>query len=434
MPSKDKPCQHKVLQLEPSPFAPLAGYSQPSHAALASQIKGPKETVTRTFPAPLVLPHDELNYDPDEPPQSIDEWVKGETRNQMSKQEKTLYVARVPEIGPEVDFMNEWRLPRINATQGEQVINDLQSPETFLFVDYLKAFYAGMTVKEAPMNLAWTTWDKKSRLSRKVNVPKYIGLSHNSSKTRVRVRRTPDGVFDAQLNLDDILDTLIETLPSDAYAIVLLVDHDIYESEEDDFCCGRAYGGSRVAVVQTARYNPILDVHAGLDRSHMWPLSHCKDFVDTLCAVEDVEPRRPSSAQTKRSAEGPMRRAVDAAASFVTEGQQAHSVRALWFSRLARTVSHELGHCLGMAHCSYHACNMQGTANMKEDVRQPPYLCPVCEAKVGHAVVRELRGSKEEALSVWMCWLGASGYGCTNVERSQWLARGKDEKTVDAIP
>ena len=205
-----------------------------------------------------------------------------------------------------------------------------------------------------------------------------------------------------QLNLDDILDALIGTLPGDAYAIVLLVDHDIYESEDDDFCCGRAYGGSRVSVVQTARYNPALDVHEGLNRSHMWPLSHCKDFVDALCAVEDVEPRRPSAAQVKRSAVGPMRRAVDAAAAFASGEPHAQSARALWFSRLARTVSHELGHCLGVAHCPSFACNMQGTANMKEDIRQPPYLCPMCEAKVGHAVVKELRGGKDDAQKIWV--------------------------------
>jgi archaemetzincin len=30
---------------------------------------------------------------------------------------------------------------------------------------------------------------------------------------------------------------------------------------------------------------------------------------------------------------------------------------------------------------------------MKEDARQPPYLCPVCVAKLGWAVCVELRGS-----------------------------------------
>jgi archaemetzincin len=35
---------------------------------------------------------------------------------------------------------------------------------------------------------------------------------------------------------------------------------------------------------------------------------------------------------------------------------------------------------------------MQGTASIAEDVRQPPYLCPVCLAKVAYAIGVELRG------------------------------------------
>jgi archaemetzincin len=58
----------------------------------------------------------------------------------------------------------------------------------------------------------------------------------------------------------------------------------------------------------------------------------------------------------------------------------------LWFSRVARTVAHEVGHCFCLGHCSYYACSMQGTAGMAEDLRQPPYLCLVCLAKLTRAV------------------------------------------------
>jgi len=57
---------------------------------------------------------------------------------------------------------------------------------------------------------------------------------------------------------------------------------------------------------------------------------------------------------------------------------------------------HELGHCMGMDHCVYYACNMQGTAGMKEDGRQPPYLCPVCLGKVSYAIACELQQGNEE--------------------------------------
>jgi archaemetzincin len=402
--SQKKQCQHKVLQLEPSPFAPLAGYAQPSHAALTSQAKAPKGTITQTFPAPLVLPHDELNYDPDDPPQTTREWAQAETRNKMTKERHTLYVARVPEISTEANFMHEWSRPQISPPQegGQTPTAIPPSPPTSHFIDYLSAFYTHMPIKQTATPFTWTTWTSSTQPNRKCAIPKYIALSHGSSKTRVRVRRAPDGVFAAQLNLDDILDALIASLPADAYAVVLLVDHDMYESADDAFCCGRAYGGSRVAVVQTPRYDPTLDAQEGLDTTHMWPLSHCKDFVDALCAVEDVVPRRAGAVQTRRSKDGAVRCAVDAAAGFVGEGGSEEGRSALWFSRLARTVAHELGHCLGIAHCSYYACSMQGTAGMAEDVRQPPYLCPVCEEKVGHAIVRELQGGRDEEVREWV--------------------------------
>jgi archaemetzincin len=96
-----------------------------------------------------------------------------------------------------------------------------------------------------------------------------------------------------------------------------------------------------------------------------------------------------------------MRAAINAAIADPTFGQDTKSTSGVWFSRLARTVSHELGHCFGMAHCVYYACDMQSAASMREDVRQPPYLCPICEAKVAHAVVGELHGSLNEEKRTW---------------------------------
>ncbi len=63
-----------------------------------------------------------------------------------------------------------------------------------------------------------------------------------------------------------------------------------------------------------------------------------------------------------------------------------HSPTGLWLSRMARTVAHEVGHCFCIAHCSYYACVMQGTAGIAEDMRQPPYLCLVCLTKLTRAI------------------------------------------------
>lgn len=118
--------------------------------------------------------------------------------------------------------------------------------------------------------------------------PSYIALTSTSPPiaTRIRTRHLPASSsslpYPTQLNLNDLLDHAISILPSDAYALLLLVQHDLYEDDDDDFCVGRAYGGSRVAVVSCARYRPELDGHAGVDVSggHCWPGSHCERFVE----------------------------------------------------------------------------------------------------------------------------------------------------------
>lgn len=426
--SKSKePCQHKVLQLDPSPFAPLAGYTQPTAqkraAGLTKSGRAAKTAVLewkQTFPAPLVLPHDELNYDPDDPPQSLNEWLHMPSRNSMNPQHgrDSLYIARVPTINQEVSFMRDWTKPLVDPSAQAE---DISSSDASFFVEYLTSFYHGLTVKLLPTPLAWTTWGPKSSLPRrKVNLPKYIGLVHGTECTRIRVRSAPDGAFAAQLDLNDIIDAAIAMLPDDAYALCLLVDHDMYESEDDDFCCGRAYGGSRVAVVQTARYKRLLDLREGIDQSHMWPLSHCKSFVDELCEVEDVPPKPATTKQVALSRDGAMRAAIDAATGTAVQDTS----KALLFSRLARTVSHELGHCFGIAHCVYYACNMQGTAGMKEDVRQPPYLCPVCEAKVGHAIVGELKSGGNDEKKLW------TKERCTSLQDFCAKLQGEDKETA----
>ncbi len=397
-------CKHTYLQLEPSPFAELAGFEQSDSKkrAAAETVTGKPPAVipirpNTLFPGPLVLPHDELNYDPDSLPQDCKEWSSAKSRNKMAdKPRKVLYVSHAPKIGRGMDFMRTWTLPNVDEPEALES----PSPRAELFVEYLRAFYHGMDAQILPNELSWQPWVKSSRPSRKANLPKYVGLADtDQSMTRIRVRGVPDKAFAAQLNLDDILDFAISVLPADAYALLLLIDHDIFENEDDDFCCGRAYGGSRVAVVQTARYNPVLDSREGIDRAHTWPMSHCKAFVDGLCAVEDMTAKPPTKEQKKGSIEGAMRAAVDAASNFDLSGDLNNALQALWFARLARTVSHELGHCLGIAHCAYYACNMQGAAGMKEDVRQPPYLCPVCEAKVGYAIVEEL--CKDQMVPDW---------------------------------
>ena len=450
---KTSTCKHDVLQLTPSPFAPLAGFEQTDmRARIAATTKSGRappdrnlpasnskltrqsQAESQNFPAPLILPHDALNYEPegDMPAQSLKSWLNAAIRNKITPARKTLYVGAAPRIGKEVEFMRDWVKPNVKQAEsarpvkrakkeknnGKNTADEVQlSPPTVdETISYLSSFYHGLPVKRLPTNLRWTAWEQgKSRTVPSIDeIPKYVALDYGKAATRVRARAAPDNMFAAQLNLDDILDAAIAMLPSDACAIVLLIDHDIYESPEDDFCAGRAYGGSRVSLVQTARYNPLLDEKIGIVRGHAWPMSHCKCVVKDICDAEgDIEINPPTAAEIRLSKSGAMRSAIDAV-SDLKAGETKAEVESLWASRVLRTVSHELGyvsnhsfvvslwillivinsHCLYLGHCQYYACIMQSTSSLQEDTRQPPSLCPVCLAKIAHAVSAELMGQE----------------------------------------
>lgn len=161
-------------------------------------------------------------------------------------------------------------------------------------------------------------------------------------------------------------------------------------------CAGRAYGGSRVAVVSTARYNPSLDARQDVEREHAWPASHCdaymRDCCETPSETKKAKPDCTGSDQT------PLQAAVSAHAALPTP-QTPAQLSSLWLSRVCQTASHELGHCFGMDHCVYYACVMQGTSSLAEDVRQPPYLCPVDLAKMLRATGANERRRYEALLT-----------------------------------
>ncbi|KAJ5161218.1 Peptidase M54 archaemetzincin [Penicillium capsulatum] len=386
-------CTHAALCLESSPYAEEAGFQRPTQAqrlaATSKVTPGINGTELRVddiqeFPAPLVLPGDDLAEDSDCPAQSFQAWLKGKHRNAVIRRRRTVYVVTAPQIDTDVEFMKSWTRPR-GGSQTAQT----QSPAPDDIRDYMSAFYHGLPVETLSAMSIFVEWTEKKKAPAK-SVPQYVGLQTSGDCTRIRARPSPDGIYGGQLNLGDLLDAAIRMLPSDAYALILLVDHDLYEDEEDGFVCGRAYGGSRVAVVSSARYNPDLDEYQDIERIHAWPASHCQDYVSMCC-----EESRPKAKARKTSKAGkpqakkpgaltssPIEAALAAYKSVPITKLSPSLLRALWLGRICRTASHELGHCFGIAHCPYYACSMQGTASICEDARQPPYLCPVDLAKV----------------------------------------------------
>ncbi|KAK5728597.1 hypothetical protein LTR15_001734 [Elasticomyces elasticus] len=387
--------KHDSLTFDVSSNAEEVGYKRPSDlqrfAATQPSGRAPKALqadqvlAASTFPAPLVLPGDELSWDPKYPPQSFRAWKQLKKRNAVTAQRRKLYVIGPPDTAEVVSHVNGWTVP-------DDASDSVTAPAIKDVVDYLSAFYHGLpvTLLTTP-RLRYVNWsdDNKKKVSASsawTKRVKDIGLETGEEVVRIRARKQE--VFAAQLNLNDLLDAAISILPEDAYALLMLVNHDLYEDEEDDFCCGRAYGGSRVAVVSTARYHPGLDSKQDVDRHHAWPASHCEQYMEKCCSGEVTNASRakksmsiPVTESGGDSAMGPAVKAHEAKLGPVNT-QSAEQLRSLWLARVCKTASHELGHCFGMDHCTYYACVMQGTAGLSEDARQPPYLCPVDTAKL----------------------------------------------------
>lgn len=402
-------CSHTTLNFGSSLHADEVGFHRPTAQQRATGAGKKKQNTDErlggTFPAPLVLPGDDLSFDTRCPPQSLLSWIREKERNEVTPERNTIYFAGSPEIEPELGFVHTWSSPQLKEgmvrTYASSTSTDVPSAIANHVLEYLKAFYHGMNVKILPRGLLrFNRWDDAephtSKVKSKSKKPKYIGLTTSTETIGIRTRPSKDGIFKGQLNLDDLLDTAISILPDDAYALLMLVEHDLLEDEDDDFCCGRAYGGSRVAVVSTARYNPSLDARQDVEREHAWPASHCdaymRDCCETPSETKKAKPDCTGSDQT------PLQAAVSAHAALPT-AQTPAQLLSLWLSRVCQTASHELGHCFGMDHCVYYACVMQGTSSLAEDVRQPPYLCPVDLAKMLRATGANERRRYEALLT-----------------------------------
>ncbi|KAL3438235.1 hypothetical protein BDV09DRAFT_118585 [Aspergillus tetrazonus] len=406
-------CLRSSLTYDPSPIAAQVHYTQPSVQDRQDAVtpSSPKETPappTRIdpehFPAPLVLPGDDLALDPEHPPQSFQEWYDEEDRNPVTVKRRTVYLIGPPNVDKSAEEVNSLAAPKLGPGPGIEAGSGaegrkeavLKPPAVDDILPYISAFFHGLPVKifrPPPSKWKFTPWTEDLRKrSKKVS---YIALTTPRGEAiRIRTRPCPasDQLYPRQLNLDDLLDAAISILPEDAYALCMLVHHDLFEADEDIFVCGRAYGGSRVAVVSTARYNPLLDDSLYVERDHAWPGSHCVSYIEDICkdhGPDDSEThsgrkrkrKKPGIRQQPHNRSGPLESAL---AAFISTPPQAggDDLPALWRYRILRTVSHELAHCFGLEHCVYYACIMQGSASLAEDARQPPYLCPVDLAKV----------------------------------------------------
>src|SRR5277367_761076 len=100
-------CTHTTISLTSSSHASVASYKRPTaqqrvaattasgHVKSGQGIEIPD---AGTYPAPLVLPGDDLALDPHYPPQSLRAWLRGKDRNKVTPDRRTIYFVAPPDM------------------------------------------------------------------------------------------------------------------------------------------------------------------------------------------------------------------------------------------------------------------------------------------------------------------------------------------------
>lgn len=133
-----------------------------------------------------------------------------------------------------------------------------------------------------------------------------------------------------QLRVNSILTTLKRYIPQNAFMVMALTMHDLFEDPSDLFVAGMAAGNHRVGVFSFSRYDPTCT----FSTEFWYKISHCE--------TTDVDENR-----------------------------------SLVLQRSCKLLVHEVAHLLGVDHCIWYDCCMNGSGHLSEDFRQPMFLCPV---------------------------------------------------------
>lgn len=64
------------------------------------------------YPAPLVLPGDDLSLDPKSLPQSVQSWQRAQERNLVTRGKNVIYIAPPAGVDPHTDFIDIWTHPQ----------------------------------------------------------------------------------------------------------------------------------------------------------------------------------------------------------------------------------------------------------------------------------------------------------------------------------
>ncbi|CAI2374251.1 unnamed protein product [Moneuplotes crassus] len=129
-----------------------------------------------------------------------------------------------------------------------------------------------------------------------------------------------------QYSAKQILTKAKRKIPKDAYAMICVLNKDIYSREDWNFVFGYASLRARIGVFSFARYDPSF-----FNDDHGMTSEEVEDTVQF---------------------------------------------------RGIKVMCHEIGHMFGLKHCTYYRCIMNGSMSSEEALLKPCYLCPICLKKL----------------------------------------------------
>ena len=306
--------------------------------------------------ARLLLPkHDEL-FVPVPPPTSIDDWLaqyneEGQTCAQFLADCPWLSSRKMPCY--KSMFIPNGKTITKKYPRGKIYILPLNSdmdppteiaPDFNDLADYAERFY-GIPVRVLPP--IELRVDKERQVLVWENDP---ANTEKPSSYRKKLRRKDisirfhekTGHF--QLHAVNLLGKFREIVPEDALVLMALTRMDIYLDESDLFVAGLAGGNTRVGIFSLKRYDPSLT----------FSTEHWYDITTT------VSHKASSSIQSKETS------------------------KKLMLQRSIKLLVHEIAHLLGLDHCIWYSCCMNGSGHLTEDFRQSMHLCPVDLCKLQH--------------------------------------------------
>lgn len=365
------------------------------------------------------------NIIPSDGSQSFEAFRDHSKRRRIKEHRTKIYIAK----GPEYTRRCKAQLKQQGANMYHALNpNDwFHQPDLEDICDYISAFYFDLEVQSLDLGLKFTTATREPSTNlgvsehrlRLISGAAHAGRGTVKMQDRKSVPLDPADKDDEDeewsfrselesyggwhLDIQDLGSYIQTIVPGDACALVVLLEHSLFDPTDDIVHYQVSNPGRKYAMVSlTGLSPPFRSKRPYIRASLLWPISALVSAPDTykgmgpeeypiLAATEAFLPFLKSDDSNFDLAN----REFDVSTIIETCKRQDVGLKTsdtklmvqFWLYRVCTTVAHELGHCMGIRFHCYNTCVMENVDNSYEfdksqDVPMAPYLCLSCLRKV----------------------------------------------------